>query len=137
MQDPQHTGDRRTLSDTGWLAVWTLAWVLTLAVAQFGPELWWGSSPVLGWVAIIVNLLAGAGWIIAHARFLRGVDDLWRKILMDAMAIALGVVLVGGCAFAAARSAGLVAFDVDIALLSIVMAVVYLIAIAVGSMRYR
>lgn len=129
-------GIQRSSTGTAQLAIWTLAWLVTLALARFGPELWWGSA-TLSWIAIIVNLVAGVGWMVAHARFLGTVDDLQRKILMDAMAVALGVTLVGGCAYAAAHHAGLIPWDADIALLSIAMAVVYLIGVAVGTLRYR
>ena len=119
------------------LAAWTFAWIATLAVAKFGPELLWNEQPVASWIAVAVNLVVGVGWIVAHARYLRGVDDLQRKILMDAIAVALGAGLVGGFAFSAASTAGLIAFQSDIAFLSVLMAVVYMIATAAGFLRYR
>lgn len=119
------------------LAIWTLAWLATLALARFGPDLLWGEQPVLSWIAIGLNVAVGIGWIVAHARYLRGVDELWRKIMLDAIAVALGVGLVGGFAVAAAEHAGVVGFDADIALLSVVMGIVYMVTIAVGALRYR
>ena len=119
------------------LAIWTAAWVASLAVAKFGSAAMGESSPVASWVLIAVNVAVGIGWIIAHARYLRGVDDLQRKILMDALAIALGAGLVGGLAFSVAGSAGIVAFDSDIAFTSILMGLVYLVAVAAGTLRYR
>jgi hypothetical protein len=92
---------------------------------------------VLSWIAVAVNVLLGVGWIIAHARYLRGVDDLNRKILMDAIAVALGAGLVGGFAYSAASTAGLIGFDSDIAFISVLMAIVYIVAVAAGFVRYR
>ena len=57
--------------------------------------------------------------------------------MLDAMAAALGVGLVGGFAYSAANSVGLIAFDADLAIISVLMAVVYLVVIAVGNLRYR
>jgi hypothetical protein len=131
------SASQREAKDVGLLAIWTLAWLATLAVAQFGPELWWDDQPILSWVAITANVLVGVGWIVAHSRFLRGVDDLQRKIMLDAIAVALGVGLVIGFAYTAAKSAGLIAFASDIAFLSVLMAIVYLGGIAVGKLRYR
>ena len=119
------------------LAIWTIAWVASLALAKFGSSGLWDSNPVLSWIAIAANVAVGIGWIVAHARYLRGVDDLQRKILMDALAIALGAGLVGGLAFSVANGAGLVSFDSDIAFVSILMGVVYIITVAVGTLRYR
>ena len=119
------------------LVVWTFTWVATLALAKFGPELIWNDQPVVSWIAIAVNVVVGIGWIVAHARYLRAVDDLMRKILMDAIAVALGAGLVGGFAYSAANTAGLIAFDSDIAFISVLMAIVYIVATAVGFVRYR
>jgi len=57
--------------------------------------------------------------------------------MLDAMAAALGAGLVGGFAYSAANSVGLIAFDADLAIISVLMAVVYLVVIAVGNLRYR
>jgi hypothetical protein len=131
------TSVRREFKNVVPLAVWTLAWVATLALARFGPEVLWDAHPVPSWIAIAVNVVVGIGWVVAHGRYLRGVDELQRKIMLDAIGIALGVGLVGGFAYAAASNAGLMTFDSDIAFLTVLMSVVYLVAIAVGNLRYR
>lgn len=139
MTDRPPTGNQRTLRATGWLAICTLGWLATLALARFGPALW-GDQPTLSWIAVTLNVVVGIVWIIAHARFLRSTDDLQRKIMLDAIAVALGAGLVGGFAYATAGHAGLVAPSSGssaIALLAVMMSVVYLVGIAVGHLRYR
>jgi hypothetical protein len=112
--------------------------VATLAIAKFGPELLWDSRrTVASWAAVAANLVAGIGWIVAHTRFLRAVDELQRKILQDALAVTLGVGWVGGFAYVVADEAGLVADDLDVAALSALLSVAYLLAVAVGKLRYR
>lgn len=137
METAVEAGARREARNVLVLAIVTMVWVASVALAQFGPELLWGEQPVLSWIAIALNLVLGIAWIVVHARYLGGVDELQRKILMDAMAVALGVGLVGGFAWASAESAGLVEVGSDIALLSVVLAVVYLVSIVVGRLRYR
>ena len=136
---PAHnqTMDQRATRSIGRMAVWTLAWMATLALARFGPGLLWDSQPVIGWIAIAVNLIVGVGWVFDHARYLRELDDLQRKIMLEAMAVALGVGLVGGFAYAAANNVGLIAFDANIAFFSALMGVVYAVASVVGTLRYR
>jgi len=125
---------RRSLA----LVVWTIAWAATLALAKFGPEFLWGpQQEAASWIAIAVNVLVGVGWIVAYIRFLRSVDDLQRKILLDALAVTLGVGWVVGFAYVVAESAGLVTGDVDIAFFPLLLGVVYFIAFAVGKIRYR
>jgi hypothetical protein len=136
MQEDTRTVDERALRDVVPIALWTLIWLATLAVARFGPD-WWGSQPVVSWIAVGVNIAAGAAWVIAHARWLRKVDELQRKILVESMAVALGVGLVGGFAYAAAHSAGLITLDAGVGLLATLMALVYAFASIVGHVRYR
>ena len=119
------------------LALWTLAWVATLALARFGPRLLWDSQPVASWAAVATNLAAGIGWIVAHARFLRGIDELQRKIMQDALAVTLGVGWVAGFAYVLADAADLIAHDADIGVFSALLAVVYMVAIVGGNIRYR
>jgi hypothetical protein len=137
MEPPTRTVNQRAVRSMRRLAGWTLVWVASLALARFGPSLLWDFQPVVGWIAIVVNLAVGAGWVLDHARFLRDLDDLQRKIMLEAMAAALGVGLVGGFAFAAANAVGLVAFDVDIAFFSALLGVVYALASVIGTLRYR
>ncbi|MFB4279766.1 hypothetical protein ACBJ59_31075 [Nonomuraea sp. MTCD27] len=139
MQAHNATGDyRESIRTTVRLALWTLAWVASVALAKFGPERAWGSQqPVASWAAVAATLAVGIGWIVAFTRFLREQDELQRKIVQDALGITLGVGWVGGFAYIVADAADLVAYDVNIAAFPVSLGVVYLLAIAVGKIRYR
>jgi len=116
----------------------TLAWLVTLAVAQFGPDGLWDVKLIgASWAAVALNIVAGVVWIVSFAFFLRTVDELERKILLDAFTVTLGAGFVFAMAYAAASSAGLVPENFSIALFAVFLAVVYLIAFAVGKIRYR
>lgn len=119
------------------LALWTLAWVVTVALARFGPSHLWHAQPVVSWMAVAVNLAVGVGWIVAHARYLRGIDELQRKIMQDALAVTLGAGWVAGFAYVAADADGLISYDVSVGGFSVFLAVVYMVAIAVGHIKYR
>ena len=119
------------------LAIWVGAWAGTLALATFGPNHLWDSNEVASWAAIAANLAVGVGAIIAHARFLREIDELQRKIMLDAVAITLGVGWVVGFAYVAASSADLVGRDPDFGLIYTFQGIVYMIAIIVSNIRYR
>jgi hypothetical protein len=137
MRARNETGDYRDqIKATARLALWTLAWVATLALAKFGPEHLWDSD-VASWAAVAANLVVGLGWIIAHARYLREIDELQRKIQQDALAVTLGVGWVGGFAYVVADAADLITYDADVGDLSALLAVVYMTAIVVGNIRYR
>jgi hypothetical protein len=135
--DNQTGGYQESNKATARLALWTLAWVATLALARFGPRLLWDSQPVASWAAVATNLAVGIGWIVSHARYLRGIDELQRKIMQDALAITLGVGWVGGFAYVVADAADLIARDIGNGVLPALMGVVYMIANVVGQLRYR
>jgi hypothetical protein len=105
--------------------------VATLVLAKFGPSHLWDSQPVASWAAVVTNLAVGIGWIVAHARFLRGIDELQRKIMQDALAVTLGVGWVGGFAYMVADAADLIAYDADIGVFATLLAAVYMIVIVV------
>lgn len=129
---------RDSITRAARLVLWTFAWLATLAVARFGPGLWWDSQQsVASWAAVTANLVVGIGWIVAFTRFLRGLDELERKIMQDALAVTLGVGWVAGFAYVVADAAGLVADVVDLAVLPAFMGVVFMIAFVVGKIRYR
>lgn len=122
---------------TGGLVAWGAAWVASLALARFGPGLWGESQHAATWVAIGVNVVIGVVWIVSFARFLRAIDDLQRKILLDALAAALGAGWILGSAYVVADASGLIPGGIDFVVLPIVMGVVYLVAFVVGRIRYR
>lgn len=129
--------DRRAFRNMAPTAIWTVVWLATLALARFGPDGLWPSQPVLSWIAVIANAFVGIGVIVVHARYLRRIDDLQRKILLDAMAIALGVGLLAAFTYAVANAAELITFDANIAVFAALMGVTYGIVSVVGTLRYR
>lgn len=137
MSAPEQTQDLRSLRVTGVLAAWTIAWVASIALAKFGPERIAEGNDAVAWAAIGLCVVLGIGWIFAHAHFLRTIDELQRKIMLDAIAVALGAGLVGGFAYAVASDAGLYEVDSAIAFLTVLMSVIYMIGVAIGNVRYR
>ena len=127
---------RESMMATAALAIWTVAWLATLAVARFGPELLWDvEQQAVSWAVVVVNLLVGAGVIIAFTRYLGKADELDRKIMLDALAVTLGIAWVTGFAYVVAHAAGLI--TIDIAALLAAPGVVFAIAVVGGRIRYR
>ena len=61
----------------------TLGWVLTTAVAAFGPEFIWNFATWPTIIAVLTNLAAGFGMIAANRTHLRGLDELQQKIFLE------------------------------------------------------
>lgn len=129
--------ERDSVRSTVGFLIWTVGWAATLAVARFGPGLWGSGLSAASWIAVAVNVLVGVGWIIAFTRLLRSLDELQRKIMLDALAVALGVGWVAGFGYVVADLASLVTPEVNVAVLPALMGVVFIIAFVAGRIRYR
>lgn len=123
--------------NTTRLGYWTAAWVVTMAVANFGPRFIWQFNESLTVIAILINLAIGFGMIVAHKQHLKGLDEMHQKIQLDAMALSLGVGLIVGLAYSNLDVTNIIAFDAEISQLFILMGLTYLAGIFIGRRRFR
>ena len=119
------------------LGYWTGAWVLTMALVNFGPTFIWGSSQPITVVAIVLTLAVGFGMIVANKRHLQGLDEMHQKIQLEAMALSLGVGLVVGLAYSNLDVTDVIPFDAEISHLVILMGLTYAAGIFFGLRRFR
>jgi len=126
-----------TKKNTKSLAIWTSAWVVTMAIATFGSLLVWPEIEWLKVVSVLINLLIGIGVIFANKRHLEGLDELQQKIQLDAMAIALGVGLIAGTSYSTLDNINLISFDAEISHLVMLIGVTYLLGVVLGQRRYQ
>ena len=127
----------RNASNTTRLGLWTAAWLVTMAAANFGPRFIWQSIEWVTVIAILINLAVGFGMILANKRHLRGLDEMQQKIQLDAMALSLGVGLVTGLAYSNLDVTNVIPFDAEISHLVILMGLTYGAGIFAGLRKYR
>ena len=127
----------KTVKNTRLLGYWTGAWVLTMALANFGPRFIWESNGTMTLIAILINLAIGFGMILANKRHLKGLDELHQKVQLEAMALSLGVGLVIGLSYSNLDVTNLISFDAEISHLVIVMGLTYLVGVITGLRKYR
>ena len=118
------------------LAIWTLTWVATLALATFGPEFFWEQSSVLTPLSIGINLVIGGLMIWANKNLFDLYDELERKLHLEAMAFTLGATQVVGLTYSLLDQKNLIGFDSEIGFLVMFMGITYMIALAVNRKRY-
>lgn len=83
---------RQDLRLNAWLAVASAVWVADLALLKKYPE--W--SPLLKGVLALAPLVPGLLYVRSCMRFVRGLDELQRRIQLDALIFAaMGTVIVG------------------------------------------
>ena len=119
------------------LAYWTGAWVLTLALVSFGPKFIWDENSTLTIIGILVNLAIGIGVIFANKKHLNSLDELQRKIQLEAMALTLGVAVIFGLSYSMLDITNLISYDAEISHLVILIGLTYLGGTIIGNLRYR
>ncbi len=132
--DDWATSNRRNTLRLGY---WTFAWVATMAVAAFGPRFLWDYATLPTTLGVLVNLAVGVGMIVANKRHLQGLDELHRKIFLDAAAITLGVGLVCGLSYELLEDIRLIAFEPEISHLVMLMSLTFLVSMIVGHRKYQ
>ena len=86
------------------------------------------------------NLL---GWSIAFTtvmalvRHISGLDELERKIFLDAAGLTLGVTLVGGSCYELLEDAKLIPYQPEISHLFYLMVISFAVSFFVGNRRYK
>ncbi len=119
------------------LARWTTAWVLSLALAQFGPRFLWDEATLLSSIGIALNLAIGIGMILANRRLIMDLDEMQRQVQLEAMAFALGIGLVFGLAYAMLDTVNLISFDARIPELAAFIALVFMASVFRGTRRLK
>lgn len=120
-----------------YLGYWTGSWVTTMAIASFGQIYLWKDNTALTILFIAINTLVGIGMILMNRKYINDLDEMQRKVSLDAMAIALGVGVVGGLSYSMLDQANVIAFDAEIAHLVMLIGITYMIAIFIGNNRYK
>lgn len=123
--------------NTRQLAIWTFAWVASMALATFGPRFIWQENMPFTILAIVLNALFGIGMILANIRHTKSLDEMQRRIQLEAMSIALGVGVVGGLSYSLLDTTHVISGDAEISFLVILIGLTYLGATVIGQMRYR
>lgn len=129
--------EKQNFNNTKRLFYWTASWLISTALAAFGPKSLWDFDVWLTIGAIILNLALGFRMILANKALLQNLDELQQKIQTSAMSLSLGVGLVIGVTYEQLEDALLISFEPDISHMMIIMALTYLLGIFLGQRHYR
>ena len=133
----ENTWNKKIKKNTKNLAIWTALWTASMALATFGPKFIWDEYVLLTVLAVIANALLGVGLVLMNIKHINTLDDLQKKIQLDAMGIALGVGVVGGLSYTLLDITNLIATDAEISFLVIFISLTYLIGLLIGQKRYK
>ena len=115
---------------------WTFAWSMTMVLADKAILYEWHSSDLISAIAIVLNAGIGIGMILSYLRHLKYMDELQRKIQLDALAIAMGVALVGSFSYSLMVTAKFIT-DAEVSDIILLMTFTFVVSVIVGHIRYR
>ena len=127
----------QTKKNTLRLFFWTVAWVLATAGAAFGPRFLWDFNTLPTILGVLVHIGIGFGMIRMFKQYLLGLDELQRKIQLDAMALSLGIGLVLGSSYELLEDIKLIPFEPEIPHLLILMSLTYVVGTVLGHRKYQ
>ncbi len=115
---------------------WTFAWSMTMVLADKAILYEWHSSALISAIAIVLNAVIGIGMILSYLRHLKYMDELQRKIQLDALAISMGVALVGSFSYSLMVTAKFIT-DAEVSDIILLMSFTFVVSVIVGHLRYR
>ena len=127
----------QTKKNTIRLFFWSVAWVLATAGASFGPKSLWDFNTLPTILGVLVHIGIGFGMIRMFKQYLLGLDELQRKIQLDAMALSLGIGLVIGSSYELLEDIRLIPFEPEIPHLIILMSLTYVVGTVLGHRKYQ
>ena len=127
----------QTKKNTIRLFFWSVAWVLATAGASFGPKSLWEFNTLPTILGVLIHIGIGFGMIRMFKQYLLGLDELQRKIQLDAMALSLGIGLVIGSSYELLEDIKLIPFEPEIPHLIILMSLTYVVGTVLGHRKYQ
>ena len=122
---------------TNYVFVWGIFWVSATAGVAFGPKNLWNFNTWITIIAVVIHVGIGLVLIRALKQNLLAMDELHRKIHLDAMAWSLGIGLVLGCTYEMLEDIKLITFQPEIPHLILTMCLVYVAGVIQGIRKYQ
>lgn len=126
-----------SLKNSTKLMFWNGGWVLSMALAAFGPKFIWDFHLGLTLFGVLMNLAIGLGVILATKRHLQSMDEMHQSIFRDAAVLTLGVGLVCGLSYELLEDIKLISFEPEISHLIILMLLTFMGGMIYGHRQYR
>ena len=101
------------------------------------PKALWNFNTLPTILGVLIHIGIGFGMIRVFKQYLLGLDELQRKIQLDAMALSLGIGLVLGSSYELLEDIKLIPFEPEIPHLIILMSLTYVVGTVLGHRKYQ
>jgi len=122
--------------NTKKLAIWTVAWVGSLAFLTGAENTLWDNL-IFTKIGLLINLAIGVGMIIANKNLFNHYDELQKKIQFEAMALTLGLAVVVGVVYEVSFDFGVINSEPEFEYLVIFISICYIVSTLLNSLRYK
>ena len=118
------------------LMLWTGIWLFSLAMFTFGPMFLWDFNTALTTLLLIINLGCGVKMILANKAHLESLDELQQRIMLEAMALSLGITMIAGAAYGVCHAVKLVEHEPNASTLLFIMGITYGLGTLLSRRKY-
>jgi hypothetical protein len=127
----------RIRTSTIRLTRWNGAWLAATALMAFGPKFLWNRAVAFTLLAVGLDVAVGVGMILASTKYVMELDELQRKVYLNALGITVGVAVIAGVPYSVMETYHVIPFKADIAYLVILMGLTFFVSFLYGTRRYR
>ena len=137
MKPPEKGYQSRFRTNTKRLVGWNGAWVAATFLMLLGPKVLWNNALGFTLPAVGLDVAVGVGMVLATKKYVMELDELQRKVFLNALGIAMGVGLITGVPLSAMDAYHVIPFHANIGLLVIIIGLAFLVSFVYGTWRYR
>lgn len=134
---PENGYQWRFRTNTRRLVRWNGAWAAATLLMAFGPGFLWHRALGFTLLAVGLDVAMGVGMILATKKYIEELDELQRKIFLNALGIAVGVGLIAGVPWTVMDAYHVIHFHANFGLLVILQGLTFLVSFLYGTWRYR
>ncbi|MBT4098812.1 MAG: hypothetical protein HOM68_23025 [Gemmatimonadetes bacterium] len=128
--------EARTVRGAIRFVLWSLAWTGSMVLVDKAVLYGWYTESFYSVIGIVVNALLGLVVVRTFLRHLGDMDEMQRKIQLDALALSMGVGFVGSFTYSLLTTTGFVT-DPEISDIILLMAVTYMASLSFTYLRNR
>ena len=115
--------------------LWIMAWAAVLVISTSFINADGGNSIIIAVAATVAITFIGIGMILLYRKMLRELDEMERKVQLDALALSVGTTLVGFGSYSILAKVGVLP-DLKAAYGIACMGLVYMAGLIIGRVRY-
>jgi hypothetical protein len=125
----------RDLNNSMKVNIWAILWTLSLGVFTYLTGLeWFNTATAI--TCFIVNLAVGIKLVLSYKHFLHHLDEMERKIQLDALALSVGVTIISFASLSILDRGDLIG-EAKTFHLIMILSISYMVGIVIGRVKYR